>query len=577
MMDSTSLQILLIDDDELDRQAVVRSLKKSQIECDIFQSSTALEGLKIASKQHFDAVLLDYRLPDLNGLEVLKQLRGGEFESVAVIMLSHQEDDRLIEQCLDAGAQDFMIKSEVSSRQLVRAVKQAKQRYQIETDLRASREQLRLLSEHDPLTGLANRRGFEMAMERAIAHARRRNTGLGVLLLDLDDFKSINDTLGHDAGDQLLIKISTRIGTIVRDSDLLCRLGGDEFVVLMTDLEHNEQAALLANRILSEFRQPIHIGSAERLITTSIGIAIRDRCSEFNENPVDLLKCADVAMYQAKRNGRNQSFFYSEPLQKIVHFRAKLKNDMHKALERGEFKVYYQAQFKTLDRQLSGFEALLRWHHPGLGILAPDTFLPIAEESQLIVNIGYWVLHQACKQLKQWQQQFPALTMAVNLSAVQIKQDSLLDECKNALTANQLNGHSLEFEITESALIEDASETVAVLSLLTEQGVILSLDDFGTGYSSLEHLKLFPISVLKIDKGFIASIGANSNDERLLIAIIAFAKALNMKIVAEGVETKEQVDFCFRNGCDLIQGYYFSRPLLAEEIGSIEGLANRFM
>ncbi len=558
------LRLLLIDDDELDRLAIVRALKKSQVECEILQSATAIGGLKLASSQHFDAILLDYRLPDQSGLEVLQLLRGGQFESVAVIMLSHQEDDTLIEQCLEAGAQDFLFKSEVSSRHLIRAVRQAKQRYQIETALRTSREQLRRLSEHDPLTGLANRRGFERAMERAVAHARRSHGRLGVLLLDLDDFKSINDTLGHDVGDQLLIIIAHRLSTIVRDSDLLCRLGGDEFVVLATDLEHDEQAVFLANRIITEFQKPVVIGFAERRITTSIGIAVLDRCAECSENAVDLLKCADVAMYQAKQDGRNRSHFYSETLQKTVLFRTAMKNDMLKALERNEFKVYYQAQIKA-DGSLGGMEALLRWYHPNLGILTPAAFMSIAEESKLIVDIGYWVLQDACKQLKKWQLQHPLLTLAVNLSAIQIKQDSLLNAVKKALTENQLDAQCLELEITESALIEDTRGTVTMLSALVEQGVNLSLDDFGTGYSSLEHLKLFPISVLKIDKGFIATIGESSNSERLLIAIIAFAKALNMTIVAEGVETKEQVDFCIRNGCDLLQGYYYSRPVPAEE------------
>ncbi|OIQ99330.1 cyclic di-GMP phosphodiesterase Gmr [mine drainage metagenome] len=563
---SLPLQLLLIDDDEVDRQAVSRALRQSPVVCQITQAATATEGLRLAAEQHFDAILLDYRLPDHDGLDVLHILRGGSFEGVAVVMLSRQEDEILAERCLEAGAQDFLLKDEVNGRRLSRAVRQARQRYLIEDALKNSREKLRQLSERDPLTGLSNRRGFEIALEAAVARAPRGDDRLAILLLDLDDFKSINDTLGHDAGDVLLQEIARRLGNTVRDGDHLCRLGGDEFVVLMTNFEHDEQAVLLADRIVLMLQEPIQLGVTEQVITTSIGIATLGTCAN---NAVDLLKFADVAMYQAKQDGRNQSRFYSSALQEVVQSRAIMKHDLKRALERNEFRVFYQAQISAADGSLGGMEALLRWQHPTLGLLAPAAFLSVAEETGAIVDIGNWVLLEACQQLKEWQQRLPAkcpkLALAVNLSAIQIKQNSLPDTVRNALAKYALEANSLELEITESVLISDTSATVSMLSVIVAQGVTLSLDDFGTGYSSLDHLKLFPISVLKIDRGFVSAVGSQGKSEQLLIAIIAFAKALQLKVVAEGVETKEQAEFCAHHGCDLLQGYYFSRPVPADE------------
>jgi EAL domain-containing protein (putative c-di-GMP-specific phosphodiesterase class I) len=308
------------------------------------------------------------------------------------------------------------------------------------------------------------------------------------------------------------------------------------------------------------------IGSTAQIVTASIGIAILDECAD---NAVDLLKCADVAMYRAKEEGRNQSQFYSAELQDAVQHRANMKHDLHHALERGEFRIYYQAQIRPADGTLGGMEALLRWHHPRLGVLLPADFIPLAEETGLIVPIGDWVLREACRQLKQWQShlQFSErrLSLAVNLSPIQLREQALLSSVENALKEFQLDPSSLELEITESALIKDPSGTVGILSALAAIGVTLSLDDFGTGYSSLQHLRLFPTHVLKIDRTFIATIGHGANSDRLLVAMIRFAQALDLRVVAEGVETKAQAIFCDENGCDLLQGYYYSRPVPAED------------
>jgi len=561
---TSPLQILLIDDDELDRAAVERALRQGPLDCHTTHAATAVEGLKLAAELHFDAIFLDYRLPDKDGIDVLRLLRGGEFKSVAIIMLSRMEDDALAESCLDAGAQDFLLKDEVNSRRLTRAMLHARQRYQNEKWLIASREHSQQLSERDVLTGLTNRRGFEQALSAGIARAQRGDDRLAVLLLDLDDFKSVNDTLGHDAGDTLLIEVTKRLSATVRDSDLLCRLGGDEFVILMSNVAREEHLALLADRLIVELQVPIAIGNKYRIVTASIGIATWNAATD---TAVDLLRFADMAMYQAKQNGRNQSQFFSVALQEAAQTRARIKNSLQSAFVNKEFEVHYQAQINPVDGSVGGMEALLRWRHPQLGLLSPASFMDVAEEIGLVVDIGNWVLQTACKQLGEWQLRHPVycqeLTLGINLSVIQVAHKTLPDTVKTALEHFSLTGNHLELGITESALIKDTSATITTFTKITDYGVTLSLDDFGTGYSSLEHLKLFPISVLKIDRGFVCEIGRNKKSEQLLVAIIAFAKSLGMKAVAEGIETKEQAEFCSQYGCDLLQGYYFSFPVPA--------------
>ena len=567
---NSPMRLLLIDDDEVDRMAVIRTLKKGTTNVsEVVTAATASEGLELASREYFDAILLDYRLPDQDGLAVLQTLRCGNFESGTVVMLSRQEDETLAERCLEAGAQDFLLKDEVNGHRLLRAVRQARQRYQIQDALNRSREQLLELAVHDPLTGLLNRRGFDNAMKKELAHAQRSNSGgLAVLLLDLDDFKNVNDIHGHATGDLLLIEVAQRLNTVIRDNDYLCRLGGDEFVIVMTLIEQEEQAVELADRIFSILQQPFQISTetVEQSVTASIGIALLDGSDDHTE---DLLKCADIAMYHAKRTGRNQCQYYSSALQQLVQSRIRIKNDLSVALERNEFRVFYQAQFNASDRTLGGAEALLRWQHPEMGLLSPDVFMPIAEETGLIVSIGNWVLREGCRQLKEWQLNYPEqagdMTIAINLSPVQIKQHSLSEAVHAALDDHVLDAHCLELEITESAMIVDTEATAEILSGISRHGISFSLDDFGTGYSSLVHLKQFPISVLKIDKGFVSTIEDDDKNKRLLIAIIAFAKALEMSVVAEGVETEEQATICTDYSCDLLQGYYFARPVPADQ------------
>ncbi len=563
-MDNT-LNVLLIDDDQVDRMAAIRTLNKRGARYNITEAATASAGLKLALEQNFDAILLDYHMPGMDGLEVLRFLRTEANKRVAVLMLSRQDDDALAERCLDAGAQDFLLKDEIDHRRLTRALRQAQHRNMMEEALLASRNELLQLVEHDILTGLVNRRGFERALSAAASRVKRGGCRLAVLLLDLDDFKSVNDTDGHEVGDSLLVEVTRRLSLAVRDSDLLCRFGGDEFVLLIDQFDSDDQVLLLADRLIEVLQEPYVWGDKSHIATASIGVAIYDRSMSA---VTDLLRFADMAMYQAKQAGRNQSRVYSSSLGDAALNRNRIKFELQNAVANNEMRVFYQAQIRVSDGSLGGMEALVRWQHPVLGLLSPASFIAIAEEVGTIVDIGNWVLVTACKQLGEWQSKYPALcqnlSLGVNLSVVQTSSKTLPQALNEALEMFDLNISSLEMEITESALIKDPDAMTTVLTELVEKGAFLSLDDFGTGYSSLEHLKIFPISVLKVDRGFVDGVGKDKKAEQLLVAIIALAKALEMKVVAEGVETQEQANFCSRHGCDLLQGYFFSRPITAE-------------
>ncbi|QYJ79250.1 putative bifunctional diguanylate cyclase/phosphodiesterase [Shewanella acanthi] len=560
------MDLLLIDDDEVDRTAIIRALRQSQTAFNVVEANCAFDGLSLAVERHFDGILLDYMLPDANGLDVLIKLNSMSTEQSAVIMLSRYEDEKLAQRCIEYGAQDFLLKDEVNPRILSRAIRYAKQRSSMATALRSSHEKLKELAEHDSLTKLVNRYGFELCLNRAIARARRGQGYLAVILLDLDDFKSINDTLGHQTGDVLLVKVAARLSTVLRDGDLIARLGGDEFVVLVTETDNKYFPMVVAKRLLQAFEKAFQLGPNEVMIGASVGVAFYNDAAS---NSSELMKCADIAMYRAKKLGRNQIQFYSEALDKEVRYRNHIESSLRIALKQQEFRVFYQAQVDAKTHCLVGMEALIRWEHAEDGLISPDQFLPIAEEIGFMEEIGDWVLLDACKQAKRWLDMLQPighkLTIAVNLSASQLANAHLYDKILHALRESALPAEALELEITESGLIEEPSERARVLNLINDLGVRFALDDFGTGFSTLEHLKHFPISILKIDKSFIASYDHDEKDTRLLAALLNFAQGFNVMAVAEGIETLEQANFCTERSCNVLQGYFFSRPIDASE------------
>ncbi|WP_234286717.1 EAL domain-containing protein [Halomonas sp. MCCC 1A11057] len=419
------------------------------------------------------------------------------------------------------------------------------------------------LAFHDNLTGLPNRAYFSRLLTKGIQHARRYDKQLTLLFLDLDRFKAINDSLGHDAGDELLREVSRRLGRAVRESDTVARLGGDEFVILLPEITEPNQINQVADKILASVSTPFTLVGQEFRITVSIGIA---RYPADGEDEQTLMKHADVAMYHAKEEGKNNAQYYSEQLKTDSLERLALESSLRKALERQEFLLYYQSKLDMATGRVIGMEALLRWQHPELGLVLPKQFIPLAEENGLIVPIGRWVIYTACRQNVAWQKAgFPALSMAVNLSARQFLDDGLLRDIKGALQASGMAPELLEVEITENMIMQDMPKAVRVLQELRGIGVRIAIDDFGTGYSSLSKLQAFPLDTIKIDGSFIHDLLDNAGDRSLTEAIIDLGKNLGLTVVAEGVESAAHVEYLRRHACDQIQGFYMHEPQPADE------------
>ncbi|WP_321573666.1 bifunctional diguanylate cyclase/phosphodiesterase [Nitrogeniibacter aestuarii] len=427
------------------------------------------------------------------------------------------------------------------------------------SDQKRTEQRLRHLAEYDALTSLPNRVLLLDRMANAILSARRHGHHLAVLFIDLDRFKNINDSLGHAVGDELLRQVAHRLSGIVRGSDTVSRLGGDEFVVLLTELDTPGRAATIASKMISSLAAPFYLDGHELTITPSIGITV---FPEDGDNRDILLKNADAAMYHAKENGRNGYQFFTSELNERAQLRLELENDLRRALSRHEFALAFQPQFDLRSGQLVGAEALVRWHHPERGMIPPDQFIPIAEETGLIVPLGAWILRQACANGQKWRDEgLPDITIAVNVSAMQVRRGQFDAVVLEALSETGFPPDLLELEVTESALMTNQDHVSSTLKAVQSLGVKLAIDDFGTGYSSLGYLKRFSLDKLKIDRSFIDDLPDDKEDAHLTRAIIGIGHNLDMKVIAEGVETEAQEAFLSELGCDLAQGYLYARPL----------------
>jgi diguanylate cyclase (GGDEF)-like protein len=424
-------------------------------------------------------------------------------------------------------------------------------------------QRVEYLAYHDGLTGLPNRSMFSKLLTKSISEAHRYNQQLAVAFLDLDRFKQINDTLGHEAGDQLLQEVALRLRGCVRDSDTVARLGGDEFVVLIPQLADAKYAAMVAQKILLQIAKPFVLIGQEFRVTASIGIST---CPQDGLDEQTLTKNADIAMYQAKAEGKNTFQFYSEKLNAHSLERLALESSLRHALERNEFRLHYQAKRDIASGRIAGMEALLRWEHPDLGTVAPMEFIPVAEETGLIIPIGKWVLKTACLQNVEWRSQgLPPLSIAVNLTPRQFCDESLLVDVTSILDATGMDPHLLEIEITESLLIHNVENTLRILKGLKALGIRIAVDDFGTGYSSLAMLQRFPLDTIKIDRSYMRDIVGTPQDTGLADAIIAMGKSLSLTVVAQGVETKQQAEHLRLHECNELQGFYFKKPMPADE------------
>jgi diguanylate cyclase (GGDEF)-like protein/PAS domain S-box-containing protein len=435
------------------------------------------------------------------------------------------------------------------------------------TQQKQNEERIRYLAHYDVLTGLPNRVLFGDRLEQAIAEAERRGRIVGLIMLDLDRFKTINDTLGHGAGDALLQHVARRLVGCVRQDDTVARLGGDEFAVVLVDVAHPGDAARVARTILDGFIPPFSILGRELFMGASLGISLYPL--DGRETDI-LMKNADVAMYRVKGSGRSSYQFYEPEMTAQAEQRLALENDLRHAMERGELLVLFQPQEAVATGRLEAFEALVRWQHPERGLVTPDTFIPLAEENGLIVQIGEWVLEYACACSKGWQEAgLPPIKVAVNVSSRQFLQNDLFTIVERVLQKTGLDPHLLELEITESMLMQDEQSALETIRQINMLGVNFSLDDFGTGYSSLSRLKRFPLSTLKIDQSFIADIPHDQFDAAIVRSIVSMGHGLGIRVLAEGVENQDQMDFLRDSGCDMIQGFHYGRPLTAEDAGKV--------
>jgi diguanylate cyclase (GGDEF)-like protein/PAS domain S-box-containing protein len=431
------------------------------------------------------------------------------------------------------------------------------------TERKNNLARIEYLATHDELTALPNRTLFGEMLHATLENARRYQHKFALFFIDLDRFKTINDSLGHDAGDALLKEVATRLKHTLRSSDLVARMSGDEFVVLLPEIVNEKEVAAVAQKILSALIKPLYLAGQECCVTASIGICLYPSDAQTEEG---MLKNADIAMYRAKENGKNNFQFYSENMKTQSLERLALETSMRRALERGEFYLHYQPKLDLKSGKINGVEALLRWQHPDLGSVAPNQFIPLAEETGLIIQMGKWVLKTACRQNMTWQRAgLPPVCLAVNLSARQFNDRALLDDIAAALAESGMPAHLLELELTESMVIQNQEYAINVLGALKKMGVKLALDDFGIGYSSLAQIKNYPFDTLKVDRSFIRNLPANTEDGAITDAIIAIGKTLSMTVVAEGVETIEQENFLREHACDQTQGFYFSRPVAPDE------------
>ncbi len=427
------------------------------------------------------------------------------------------------------------------------------------SEQKATEEKIRHVAHHDALTGLPNRLHLQISLEQAIAAAHREKAEVALMFIDLDRFKIINDTLGHNVGDGLLVEVARRLKESVRDSDLVARLGGDEFVVALSGHDTANIAAHVAEKVLAQLSQPYQIEGHLLHSTPSIGISLYPHDGDDIDT---LMKNADTAMYHAKSMGRNNFQFFSPEMNQSTNDRLLLENSLHQALERGEFEIFYQPQADMQSGLLVGAEALIRWRHPERGMVPPLQFIPLAEENGMILPIGAWVLREVCRRISAWQQAgLPALRVAVNLSPRQFRQESLVASILGALEEFAVPASALELEITESSVMDNPDAAVLQLKKLNQHGLSIAIDDFGTGYSSLSYLKRFPVSKLKIDRSFVMDIPGDANDTAIAIAVIQLAKSLGLKTVAEGVETAAQREFLAAQGCDFLQGYWYGKPM----------------
>jgi diguanylate cyclase (GGDEF)-like protein len=555
-MEMSKVNILLIEDNEVDVRLLNELLNNAREgKYGITTTVTLKGGLAQLADNKFDVVLTELNLPDTDGVNTITLIQEQD-SSVPIIVRSGQDSEELALQVVQMGAQDYLVKGQGDGLLISRSIE-----YSIER--KRNEQGLSYLANYDSLTGLANRLLFRERLDRALIRADRNKNLVALLVIDLDRFKNINDTLGHDAGDKLLVEVAGRLEQCTREGDTIARLGGDEFTIIMEDVKAFEDAVKIVDKILNRMKNSFDLLSREIFVSPSVGISMYPLDDTDAGN---LLKNADSAMYSAKEGGRNCYRFYTSGMNKKLLLNLNMEAKLRRAIERHEFVLNYQPKFDINTHELLGAEALIRWHCPGDGVISPAVFIPLAEESGLIGVITDWVIKEACRQNSEWQQEgYAPIRMAINISPRQFAQENIARRIFNQIICSDLAPKYVELEITEGALMDDVEKSNEILKELKARGIHISIDDFGTGYSSLSYLKKFHINTLKIDQTFVRDIMEDTDDAAIVSAIIAMAKSLRLNVIAEGVETSEQLNYLAAKGCNEAQGYLLGKPVTAKE------------
>jgi diguanylate cyclase (GGDEF)-like protein len=553
-----TLRVLTIEDNPGDARLVRAMLSEAAPGDVVVEVAPRLTtGMRDLLGGGFDCVLLDLSLPDADGLDGLTQLRTVAAD-VPVVVLSGRADEELAMRAVQEGAQDYLVKGEVDGRLLYRSITYAIERKRAEA-------QLAHQALHDQLTHLPDRALFLDRLGQALTRLGRHRSALAVIFCDLDRFKVVNDSLGHDAGDRLLVDVAARLSGALRAGDTAARFGGDEFVILCEDISGEQQAIEVAERLAGALRAPFTLGSEEVFVHTSMGISL---ATDAGARPEALIRDADAAMYRAKDRGGGIYEVFDDDMRARALRRLQVEHSLHRAIGRGELEVHYQPQVQMATGALCGVEALVRWQHPDRGLLSPDHFIPAAEETGIIHALGLHVLEVACRQAASWQAHGPqAVQMSVNLSPRQCLHPDLVTMVADVLVETGADPALLCLEVTETAVLEDLTAMGTVLQALKGLGLTLAIDDFGTGYSSLRALQRLPFDVVKIDRSFVSGLHHSDQEAAIVAAVISLSHALGKRTVAEGVEEVAQVERLRGLGCDVGQGYHYARPCPVGELG----------
>lgn len=546
--------VILLADDDPSIRLMIRHVLESE-DYDIVEAADGLEAIKAVEKHHPALILLDAVMPGLDGFTTCEQIKDKGFTDIPVIMITGLDDDASVERAYDVGAIDFITKP----------IKWAVLKHRVKSVVAkvVAERKVKLLAYRDSLTDLPNRLLFADRLEQAIVRAERHRDSVALMLIDIDDFKLVNDSFGHDAGDKLIQAVGYMLSKSLRRADTVARLGGDEFAVIVEGISGPEDAIAIADNLTTMLAHNVKLDDQETYTSASVGIAV---FPEDGKDARTLLRNADTAMFRAKEKGRHCFQFYKPEMSVTAMERLDLENSMRKALENGELVIHYQPTVDLHKNDVDSVEALVRWQHPDKGIINPDDFIPVAEDCGLILPIGEWMIETVCKQLRAWDEAgLKGQKISINIAPRQFRDQDVVELFREHLSENNIDASSITVEITESTLIENIGEVERVLNELHNMGMRLALDDFGTGFASLAYLKDFPVDIVKIDQSFIDGIPESEDDCTIVNAIAGLTRGLKLKLLAEGVENVRQLDMLKGLGCQLGQGFYWSKALPADQ------------